>query len=209
MRLTQAQGLSRIAIRMLPPVTEQPFNDGASYRPPPAFTPMPRSVWEDDLLMTGVRSFDVKALDPELLSYVDLGFRDINPSNGNMPGFLQQGESLLRGFGHEGRIPSLMNDFRRDPSYPMFNVGDDNAGVVRLRRVFDTWSTTYTHAPSASWLDPQAGPPPLGTGRPLYPSFPPPYPLPLRGIQIQVRLNNPTSQYIKVLTIRQDFTDKL
>ena len=44
---------------------------------------------------------------------------------------------------------------------------------------------------------------------PIYPSYPPPYPAPLRGIQIQIRVVDPTNQRIKSLTIRQDFTDKL
>ena len=44
---------------------------------------------------------------------------------------------------------------------------------------------------------------------PVYPSYPPPSPAPLRGIQIQIRVADPTNQRIKSLTIRQDFTDKL
>ena len=44
---------------------------------------------------------------------------------------------------------------------------------------------------------------------PIYPSYPPPYQAPLRGIQIQIRVADPTNQRIKSLTIRQDFTDKL
>ena len=44
---------------------------------------------------------------------------------------------------------------------------------------------------------------------PIYPSYPPPYQAPLRGIQIQIRAVDPTNQKIKSLTIRQDFTDKL
>ena len=32
--------------------------------------------WEDDLIMTGVRSFDVKAYDNALAGYADLGWGD-------------------------------------------------------------------------------------------------------------------------------------
>ena len=35
------------------------------------------------------------------------------------------------------------------------------------------------------------------------------FPAPLRGIQIQIRVADPTNQRIKSITIRQDFTDKL
>ena len=93
------------------------------------------------------------------------------------------------------------------------NIGDDNPQVVRLRRVWDSWSTEYTQAPgtgvnpansSAAYFP--AGPP---YAPPIYPSYPPPYPAPLRGIQIQIRVTDPTNQRVKTLTIRQDFTDKL
>ena len=96
------------------------------------------------------------------------------------------------------------------PNYSS-NIGDDNTGVVRLRRVWDSWSTEYTKAP-ATGVEPQpstrfpAGPP---FTPPIYPSYPPPYPAPLRGIQIQIRVADPTNQRVKSITIRQDFTDKL
>ena len=83
-----------------------------------------------------------------------------------------------------------------------------NTGVVRLRRVWDSWSTDYSQAP-ATGVNPNgfpAGPP---YSPPIYPSYPPPYPAPLRGIQIQIRVTDPTNQRVKTLTIRQDFTDKL
>jgi hypothetical protein len=102
------------------------------------------------------------------------------------------------------------------PQYPVLapgytsNIGDDSTGVVRLRRVWDTWSTEYSRAPAQGFnvatgflAGPPAGSPPI------YPSYPPPYPAPLRGIQIQIRVADPTNQRIKSLTIRQDFTDKL
>ena len=93
------------------------------------------------------------------------------------------------------------------------NIGDDNPAVVRLRRVWDSWSTEYTQAPGTG-VNPvtspaaffPAGPP---YTPPIYPSYPPPYPAPLRGIQIQIRVTDPANQRVKTLTIRQDFTDKL
>jgi hypothetical protein len=48
-----------------------------------------------------------------------------------------------------------------------------------------------------------AGPP---FGPPVYPSYPPPYPVPLRGIQIQIRVSDPRSEHVKVLTIRHSFS---
>jgi len=221
--------------------------------------------WEDDLIMTGVRSFDIKAYDNALAGYADLGWGDdprltssltpallgtglahpylagswdVSTGGYNAPAYAYVNggvfDLLAQTFAHEGRMPPLIADFRFDaqfgqvlnyyagaPNYPANNanytgnVGDNtpgqvggNLGVVRLRRVWDSWSTEYTQAP-ATGVNPggyPAGPP---YSPPIYPSYPPPYPAPLRGIQIQIRVTDPTNQRIKTLTIRQDFTDKL
>jgi hypothetical protein len=124
----------------------------------------------------------------------------------------------LTTFGHEGRIPPLTTDLRFDSQYPGFAIGDDDPkgiGVVRLRRVWDSWSTSYSNVPSTTILSPssipQNGMPFSGAtgGRPPMPSYPAPYPAPLRGLQIQIRVVDPENQHLKTLTIRQDFTDKL
>ncbi len=191
--------------------------------------PDPRA-WEDDLLLANVRSFDVKSFDPDAAiysaggvpfasGYHDLGYGSLQPG---LNGLVVLNQALLQGtplayhdadrnpigFGHEGRIPPLSTDFRLNPSRPDGVVADDHPSVIRLRRVWDSWSTTYTNAPdtdlnlNGSALQPV-------NNRPVYPSFPPPYPSPLRGIQVQIRLTDPASRRIKVLTIRHDFADKL
>jgi hypothetical protein len=136
-------------------------------------------------------------------------------------------------FAHEGRMPPLVEDNRLDyqnpnptyvnpttftaqysASFPNYssNIGDDNPGVVRLRRVWDSWSTEYSRAPATGVNNGSTSPgfpagPPFSP--PIYPSYPPPYPAPLRGIQIQIRVADPANQRVKSITIRQDFTDKL
>lgn len=213
--------------------------------------------WEDDLIMTGVRSFDVKVFDNVLANYADLGWGDdlrlylpytsagaIVPG---MPPFLSATPSPvqwppinavnvpfhdpLTSFMHEGRMPPLSTDLRVDAQYgsvvagfyanfPNYtgNLGDNQNTTVRLRRVWDSWSTDYSRAPGTGVMPPQQGGSgyptsnfPIGPpfSPPVYPSYPPPYPAPLRGIQIQVRVVDPSNQRIKSLTIRQDFTDKL
>jgi hypothetical protein len=109
------------------------------------------------------------------------------------------------------------------------NIGDNTAGIVRLRRVWDTWSTEYSIAPANgvyfnvnnNFKSPMPNPAPngdplngyswgpIGGTPPIYPSYPAPYPAPLRGIQIQIRVVDPSNQRTKSVTIRQDFTDKL
>jgi hypothetical protein len=98
------------------------------------------------------------------------------------------------------------------------NIGDGSTqnppSVIRLRRVWDSWSTTYTNAWSSGY-DPNTGWPSgaLKNGPqyspPLYTSYPPPYPAPLRAIQIQIRVVDPRNERVKLLTIRRDLSDKL
>lgn len=243
MAYNTSQSVSAAVFNLIRPAS-QPFADafgGAS-----AFLNAPwANSWEDDLIMTGVRSFDVKVLDPALGGYVDLGWGDdvratavLNPTAGS---FLTGNPSppvigvnggtfdlFGQTFAHEGRMPPLFFDHRLDaqhpnptyfislqPEYPApyqnytSNIGDDNPDVVRLRRVWDSWSTDYSAAP-ANGFDPLTkepiGPP---FSPPVYPSYPPPYPAPLRGLQIQIRVQDPTGKYVKSLTIRQDFLEKL
>ena len=209
--------------------------------------------WEDDLIMTGVRSFDIKAYDNALAAYADLGWGDDPRQTGLLsPQFMNTGSQLpsLYGnydivtsgyngpayanisnsiydvvgqtFAHEGRMPPLVNDFRYDAqfgavvagSYTAFpnytgNVGDNSNGIVRLRRVWDSWSTDYSRAPANGVNNTTGFPVGPPYSPPIYPSYPPPYPAPLRGIQIQIRVTDPSNQRVKTLTIRQDFTDKL
>jgi type II secretory pathway pseudopilin PulG len=214
------------------------------------------SSWEDDLIMTGVRSFDVKAYDNAYAGYADLGWADdlrLYTPYKNLGGFINPGNvapglkntptaafwpplttgtlfnTLTQTLAHEGRIPPLVEDNRLDAHYPnptyvnsttftpqyanypnySSNIGDDNTGVVRLRRVWDSWSTDYSRAPGNGvdyTTNFPSGPP---FTPPVYPSYPPPYPAPLRGIQIQIRVVDPSNQRVKSLTIVQDFTDKL
>jgi hypothetical protein len=257
-----------------------------------------KQCWEDDLLMTGVRSFDVKAYDNSYPGYVDLGWGDdgrllapynttttvggtatttvTNPSLGNwspqLLGVNQNGSSSPYVYGaagnstlpftwppnvqvtagggaattvpggitfdlnvlnpatylykatlaHEGRIPPLIWDGRVDPQAlqvrgVQINVGDDTPSTNRLRRTWDTWSTDYSRAP-ATGVDPNGSLPPAMIpgapyglavgGLPVYPSYPPPYDAPLRGIQIQIRVVDPKNERVKLLTIRQDFSDR-
>jgi prepilin-type N-terminal cleavage/methylation domain-containing protein len=190
----------------------------------------PDTFWEDDLILTGVRSFDVKVYDPNPLiynpgtynpqtntatftnpgaGYFDLGYEGAYfpyPAYNGPTSMSQTPTAMLATLGHEGRIPPLVSDFRPDPHWPLLlpNVGDNQTSILRLRRVYDTWSTEYSRAPDVP-LNPLLGPP---YAQPAYPSYPPPYPVPLRGIQIQIRVTDPSNERIRVLTIRQDFSDK-
>lgn len=251
----------------LPPMTAkyrvipQLYADGPAVSPSAfaATTPLAgpgslgQQLWEDDLVLTGVRSFDVKAYDDAFPGYVDLGwgndlrlyapYRTAATLAGMTPYFLgfpnPAGSGQGRGagsinwppvggnspnwdlyaqtFAHEGRIPPMSGDQRVDPfvasatnNTTLIYYGDNSPDTIRMRRTWDSWSTDYSQAP-ASGINAQTGQPigyPYG-GLPVYPSFPPPYPAPLRGLQVQIRVVDPRSERVKVLTIRQDFSDKL
>ena len=50
--------------------------------------------WEDDLVMTGVRSFDIKAYDNALAAYADLGWGDDPRQTGLLsPQFMNTGQT--------------------------------------------------------------------------------------------------------------------
>jgi prepilin-type N-terminal cleavage/methylation domain-containing protein len=259
----QSPGLSIVSTSLLPSVSNQinadipsqTFNDGAGGT---AFL-VTKNIWEDDLVMTGVRSFDVKAYDAFASAYsspgvtltpgyYDLGYAAAQPNPGGLGAgvtltstpllFFNNGVAFAAnltpypgspiGFGHEGRIPPLLADNRVDPQWPFLiwpnssgggsllpnEVGDNSTSVIRLRRTFDTWSTTYSMAPAVP-TNPLIAPPFPNTNnnnkpfRPVYPSYPAPYPVQMRGIQVQIRVVDPKNQHIKVLTIRHDFSDKL
>lgn len=237
-----------------------------------------KQCWEDDLVMTGVRSFDVKAYDNSFPGYVDLGWGDdgrvllpyntattatkptpavwtppllgfvgATPSTGyggtsftgtlftwppivtDATGATVLSSGVTYGFNtlysstlaHEGRIPPLVFDNRADSQTGLVvtsaanslnsnsALGDDTTSVVRLRRVWDTWSTDYSAAPGSGVNSVTGFPYGQPFGAPIYPSYPPPYALPLRGIQIQIRVTDPRGERVKLLTIRQDFSDKL
>jgi hypothetical protein len=150
----------------------------------------------DDVILTNVIGFDVKAWDPQ---YVD-------PVTGVTGGYVDLGYTPALG---------------RFAAANYSAVGRVN-GVYLQNHVYDTWSThyesvgTFAGDPNAgralNGLDDQ-GDNPAGTGSPpngivddaqeLLTS--PPYPYPLRGIQVKIRIFEPDSRQIREVTVVQDF----
>jgi hypothetical protein len=116
---------------------------------------------DDDVLLTNVIAFDVRAYDPEVRGYIDLG---------------SGGTTLL------GALPATKSKLT-PPTY---------------EPTYDTWSSHYEFAspPKASFDDPS-----------LYTSAPP-YPVPLRGIEVRIRCYEPTSKQIRQITVRHTFVKK-
>lgn len=163
--------------------------------PPPRF--VGRRIAED-VILTHVIGFDVKVWDPEVGAYVNLGYREV---------------PYAQRVGH------------------FDHNGEPRSG---LTRVYDTWSFHYEHDGVDQFGD---GKTDLGTNgfdddAPNYDDdgdgqvdegegetngvvddaaemeTSPPYPVPLRGIQVKIRVFEPDSRRIREITVVQDFLPK-
>ena len=256
---TLLPAMSRSSAARHRPLHRRPAASISVFWPRTGGTPSTRSgrmSWEDDLIMTGVRSFDIKAYDNGLADYADLGWgddprltahqpsgrsggpafldlrrtpiviwppatRQSTSTTTDQPDLRPRGADAAAGRTTSASTPSI--GARRDglsyAAYPQRytgNIGDDNTG-------------SRPPAAGLGFLVDRLQPGP-GHGRVHRPGHRPLTRLPrrpavsrrrsirrirrrtrrrLRGIQIQIRVADPTNQRIKTLTIRQDFTDKL
>ncbi len=150
----------------------------------------------DDVILTNVIGFDVKAWDPGANSgaggYVDLCY---NPS-------------ISTFFSGPGSSKSMLEAIVTFGAY--------------TARVYDTWSTHYENVglPGLALNQyPAGGFPGRSTNGfddnndgivddDLEKITSPPYPVPLRGIQVKIRVFEPDSRQIRELTVIQDFLPK-
>jgi type II secretory pathway pseudopilin PulG len=157
----------------------------------------------EDVILTNVIGFDVKAWDPEApifagptagttLAPGDIGYP---PS----PLTTQVGEGAYVDLGYANNTTS---QFSSTGNYPS-----------TLPRVYDTWSTHY----ESDGID-QDGDGTVDEGTDGIDNnnlggiddasereAPPPYPAPLRGIQVKIRVFEPDSRSIREVTVVQDF----
>jgi hypothetical protein len=132
----------------------------------------------EDVILTDVIGFDVKVLDPGVGDYVDLGYN-----------------------------PSLTGTY----ATPFSGIGNTQSGidpsVTPYSRVYDTWSQTYENFNGFDNNSAASGTPIVdasGNGVSGY-SYPPPYPVPLRGIKVTIRVFEPASRQIREVSVVQDF----
>jgi hypothetical protein len=141
----------------------------------------------DDVILTNVIGFDVKAWDPG--------------ANGGAGGYVDLGNML----------PS-------NPSGYFTNYGVLKSGLqgsANTPRVYDTWSTHYENIGLApGYTNPGQGVNGFDDNNDGIVDdeneklTSPPYPYPLRGIQIKIRVFEPDSRQIQEVTIVQDFLPK-
>jgi hypothetical protein len=146
----------------------------------------------DDVILTNVIGFDVKAWDS---TYVD-------PTTGLTGGYVDLGyakqpysTSLGQGFGHWGTVKSGLN------------------GNLTTACVYDSYSTSYEGDAAHNGLDDpgtdeNGNSTPIGVGivdDDTEKAHIPPYPVPLRGIQVKIRVFEPDSKQVREVTVVQDF----
>ncbi|MGD0653895.1 MAG: hypothetical protein ABSA16_06085 [Thermoguttaceae bacterium] len=189
---------------------------------------LPTTRIADDIVLTNVIGFDVKAWEPALGQYVDLGYemRPIDPSN---PTKLQEIKHYPAETSNDNPYTSGEMFYHRGyclknaPSkgYLAYILGcyQSNSGIIYYTpRVYDTWSTHYENV-GLYGLDTTIYPPGRGTngfdddGNGIVDDeneklTSPPYPAPLRGIQVKIRVFEPDSRQIREVTIVQDFLPK-
>jgi prepilin-type N-terminal cleavage/methylation domain-containing protein len=187
----------------------------------------------DDVILTNVIGFDVKAWDPTQQNYVDLGYNGTTEACTQVTSAaIRTNPTLLAGLTHRGH-----------PRSYLVGSGTDVYGYPQPR-TYDTYTTHYETDPSAAIpANPGFTPGKAANGfddmsgtqydqgivdsivynpASLINSVPstsdlmqygenqtaPPYPVPLRGIQIKVRIFEPDSREIREITITQDFLPK-
>jgi hypothetical protein len=130
----------------------------------------------DDVILTNVIGFDVKAWDPDAGAYVDLGYQG-----------LDYGNPAATRFGHRGANPRT-----------------GLRGSATTASAYDTWSTSHF---STTWNDglDNDGNGLVDDDLEKGTNNVPPYPVPLRGIQVRIRVFEPDSKQIREVTVVQEF----
>lgn len=148
-------------------------------------------VFNQDVMLTNVLSFNVKAWDPDVNDYIDLGFN--LGSEGDNPSDLCSGGHYL---------------FRRFK-------GTNQLTVAPMPCVYDTWTEQYQRD---LYLYDQANGTTLASGSIADVSldgkitsaqlkdYPPPYDVPLKSLQIEIRVFDPRSKQIRNVNFVVDLT---
>lgn len=151
-------------------------------------------IYSQDVLLTNVIAFDVKAWDDKINKFVDLGEVYRTPNTSPVPS---------NGFRDMGYYTALSK-------FPL-SVSELNRYIPA---VFDTWTEQYQlefmkdhGGVSFNRSDFTAENIPLNgkiTSAHL-PDFPPPYDIPLKAIQVELRAFDPRSGNIRNMTLNVDF----
>lgn len=150
-------------------------------------------VYTSDVILTNVLSFNVRAWDPELSDYVDLGSGSLNdPSiSGNNP-------DNLRSFGYYSDGASLTENM---PC--VYDTWSEQ--YQKNLYAFDSFNNTNVANSSNSTMD-------IDSMQEISSSqlldFPPPYNVALKSLQVEIRVFDPRSKQIRNATFVVDWSLK-
>jgi hypothetical protein len=184
----------------------------------------------EDVILTNVIGFDVKVWDPGAPVYLDTGgtpeIQDdvvVGPGDPDYETAMTNSWTLLSygayvDLGYAATIPYVPASGA--PMRLFYGPGDLrsrlDATAGNTARVYDTWSLHYEHddenqdgdGSSDEGTDGFDNDGINGVDDPGEMETSPPYPAPLRGIQVKIRVFEPDSRQIREVTVVQDFLPK-
>jgi type II secretory pathway component PulJ len=165
----------------------------------------------EDVILTDVIGFDVKAWDPGAQVVSD-GNVALGPSDPGYKALVSSGGKVVSYGAYVDLNYNGIDDPRPNPS-AFAGPGDPRSGMVR---VYDTWSSHYED--DGIDQDGKLGPDQGTNGfdddnngivdDAAEMEVPPPYPVPLQAIQVKIRVYEPDSRQIREVTVVQDFLPK-
>ena len=154
----------------------------------------------EDVILTNVIGFDVRVFDPQATL----------SANGKVPGdpgyavpLTGDAVGAYVDLGWGGGTPGV----RTDPFPPAGKTAFQSAGVMvsgthRLPATYDTWSRHYEFNGVDEDGDGKAD---EGLDDAIDTETSPPYPVPLRGVEVRIRCYEPSSRQVRQVTIRHSF----
>jgi hypothetical protein len=136
-------------------------------------------VWED-VVLTNVVSFDMRVFDPEARAQVSGLITRYPGDPGYSPGTGAYGAYVDLGAGQGGRLARAM---------------ETNSRLSGARPTYDTWSQHYEFTATGR----------SGLNSSTEYTTAPPYPVPLKGVEVRIRCYDPVGKQVRQVTVRQSF----
>jgi hypothetical protein len=166
----------------------------------------------EDIILTNVIGFDVKVWDP---GAPVIGLPSSGPPyvSVTVPGDADYVFTAADLVGYGAYVDLGWDTGYTEAAAAPESLFHDNGAVTTLPQVYDTWSTHYesdgvnqdsdgTTDEATDGMDNDTND---GIDDPGEREAPPPYPYPLRGIQVKIRVFEPDSRQIREVTVVQDF----
>jgi hypothetical protein len=166
----------------------------------------------DDLVLTNVLSFDIKVWDPFVVVRKDAQGLECVPGETGYATATNVRQGAYVNLGYENVAASTSPSNAGELYY---HLGDPKsmleANPTYPARVYDSWCTIYDYAPNVAGVRANDGFDNTNIGivdNEGERTYAAPYPAPLRGVQIKIRVFEPDSRATKEVTIQQDFLPK-